>query len=117
MIRVDPASPEFEHLPKQEQARIYYFDIGWSVAAIAEELDEGRKTVGEWLDGVVRLPRQDLKRPRPRHVGPEFDKLFALYAAGKRPVEIIKLVKLHRSTVYEAIAEKFGSLRHQGEAA
>lgn len=112
----DPASPEFLNLSKEEQARVYYFDMGWDVSAIAEELDERKKTIGEWLDGIVRYPKDGVKRNRPRLVGPEFKKVFDLYEAGKSPAQILKEVSLHRSTVYKAIAEKYGARRQKRAA-
>ncbi len=109
MTDTDPSSPEFEALSKEEKAKIYYFDLGWDVSSIADELDERQKTISDWLDDIKPRPKNELRRNRPRWVGPEFKKVFALYEAGKLPSEIVKEVSLHRATVYKVLAEKYGA--------
>lgn len=49
MKHIDPASQEFERLPRKEQARIYR-GLGWTLAAIADEFDVAMSTVGRWLN-------------------------------------------------------------------
>ena len=53
MIHIDPASAEFEHLPRHEQARLYRA-MGWTVSALMEEFSVARTTIQRWTNPVVR---------------------------------------------------------------
>jgi hypothetical protein len=112
MIRFDPASPDFEALSPDLQARVWYFEIGWDVPAIADELGISTKVVGRWLDSDGMHLRERPKRQRNR----DYSEVYRLYECGKTPTEIIKTLCLPTGNVYRALQRKYGELR-KGDAA
>jgi transposase len=67
-MMVDPASPDFLNLSPRNQARVYYFDIGWDEDAIADEMDISIVTIERWLDtDIEEGPTMRPRRPRRNH--------------------------------------------------
>lgn len=70
MRHVDPASEAFTLLPRRQRGRIY-LSYGWSIEAVADELEVQPATVRDWLAGEKyeqRLARKrvtEKKRHRP----------------------------------------------------
>lgn len=47
MKHVDPASPDFEALPRNEQAKVYR-SLGWTMAALKDEFGVSENTIRIW---------------------------------------------------------------------
>ncbi len=61
MIRVDPASTEFERLPRQTRAIILLLHFNWSQQALAEEFGVTRTTIRTWTVPGERERRRAAK--------------------------------------------------------
>jgi hypothetical protein len=48
MIHIDPASAEFETLPREQRAMILRHQFGWSTRALADELGVSQTTILAW---------------------------------------------------------------------
>ena len=67
MIHIDPASAEFERIPRYQQARIY-LAWGWSLDAIADEMDIKRDTVRIYVNPAVFEKKREARKLRKREV-------------------------------------------------
>lgn len=117
MIHVDPAHPAFEQLPRDQQARILYFNVGWSVAALADEYGVNKRAVQRWLDKSFRDADNE-RRLREHHETKrepvyerDYSDVYGLFTDGMTPMEIIAALGLPRATVYRVLKEKYGSMR------
>lgn len=116
MIHVDPASSEFEFLPKREQAKIYYFDIGWDEDAIVDELEVEARRLDRWLNEEIAIPRVMRSRVNARvRTAEDCEELYPevcqLFRMGKSARGIIRKTGLSQSTVYAVLKCRFGPLR------
>jgi predicted transcriptional regulator len=56
MIHIDPASTEFESLPRQEQAVILH-SMGWDIPSLMDEYGMTRETIRRWIDPEYKARR------------------------------------------------------------
>jgi len=61
MIRVDPASAEFERLPRYKQARVY-LAWGWTLDAIADEMGIRRNTASTYVNEAAYAKKREARR-------------------------------------------------------
>lgn len=115
-MHVDPAHEAFTRLPREHQARIYYFNIGWNVTSIADELNTRRRTVRRWLDADIRSDEKASDKVKARtedECERDYSEVCSLHRQGKSPKEIIAKTGIPRTTVYRVLKDRFGSLRRQ----
>jgi transposase len=108
MKHVDPASPEFEVLPPQDRA-IIYRQIGWTIEAVADELDVSESTVKRWTSPKTaelhrekeglrqRSKRTDIRAPRLTYAQKQELKQF--YKDGARDVDLAAWFGVSEATV------------------
>jgi transposase len=108
MRDVDPASPEFEVLPPQDRA-IIYRQIGWTIEAVADELDVSESTVKRWTSPKTaelhrekerlrqRSKRTDIRAPRLTYT--QKQELKQLYKDGARDVDLAAWFGVSEATV------------------
>lgn len=57
---IGPDHPDFENLPRKEQARAYKA-ARWDIEAIAEELDVSETTVKRWLNPTYERRQKEYR--------------------------------------------------------
>lgn len=61
---VDPASPAFTNLPREEQARIYRYHYGWKVKGLAEEFGVSVAAIDLWTNPGAKEKHKAARRAR-----------------------------------------------------
>lgn len=101
---VDPASPAFEGLLRRERGRVY-LSRGWTIAAVADELDVSTRTVRDWLSEAY-----ERKLARRRQTAPKRIRTPHSCEGGKIPLEAREVIRTRRATgeKLEVIAADYG---------
>jgi DNA-directed RNA polymerase specialized sigma24 family protein len=68
MSHVDPASTDFEALPRREQAFIFRHQNRWTIESIADEFDVSTSTVKRWLSPSLAERHRKQERLRMRRM-------------------------------------------------
>ncbi len=59
MMRIDPASAEFERLSREQQATILRRHFNWSVSSLMEEFSVTKKTMLCWTDPAFKAREKE----------------------------------------------------------